>query len=266
MVRIGLAFICLVAQTQLAVRITPPEVEVREGEAFTLDIVISKTDDEPWPARVHPFLQPPEGISLLGASARSDSGPDPAGAAHTLAYTVRLQAIAEGEWKLENVGIEYLDSVSAEERDLMAGPVSVRVLPGRFLGIGAGWVLAGVIFLGMVLAGSIWLGGLRNAAPQTAEPSGLDREGAWQAMEDIRRFRIRGEDLQLLEKILELESLLPDQNADMRKDLKNKIEGVKYGGQRLSPAELEEVYRRVERKVKSEFPKEEDETAGQRDG
>ena len=257
MVRIGLAFICLIAQTQLAVRITPPEVEVREGKAFTLDIVISKTEETSWPPRVHPFIQPPEGITLLGASDRSNSGPDPAGTGHTLAYTVRLRALAEGEWNLDNVGIEYLDPVSGEERDLLAGPVSVRVLPGRFIGVGAGWALAGIIVLGVILAGFIWRGSRRKAGPQTEEPCGLDREGAWQAMEDIRRFRIRGEELQLLEKILELECLLSEQNEEMQKDLKDKIQGVKYGGQRLSPAELEEVYRRVERKVKSEFPKEE---------
>ena len=247
---------CLLSQANLSVEALPPEIVAGEGEIITLRIVITQPGDVPLPY-LRPFLNPPEGIDPLGASARSGSAP--AESKSSLQYSVNLKAARVGDYQLKDIGVEYLDPESGEKQAIAANPVSVRVVNSGILGIPPGWAVFFLALLGAVLALSVWFA-KRKRAGTTPDASRVpDREQAWQALEDIRRFRIRGEEAPMLEKILELEGMLNDPDRDEMRDVKEKVETVKYGGNRLSPAELDGLYRRIELKVKSEFPPEEGE-------
>jgi hypothetical protein len=260
MARLAIYLIPLLFQLSLKVQAIPPESGIHAGQAFTIPMMI--TLDEPgfWPLKIRPVFNPPEGLELLGISARSGSGsaaPVPGG--ESLQYTITVLAREAGKYELAGIGVYYLDGASGQEREARADPINLEIVTSGIFGIEYKWVGLLVLLLGSGIGLAVWLMGRGGNPEETPAPTPLPGDWFRQSLEEIRRFRIRGEDVQCLQKIAEIEKMFPEPDPGLIAGLEDKVNHLKYGGQRISPAELEEIYRRTELKIKSLYPQEEQE-------
>ncbi len=258
MVKLAISLIPLLFQLSLKVQATPPETRIHTGQVFTIPMVIFPEEPGSWPVKIRPVFNPPQGLELVGISARSGSGPaEPAPGGESLRYTITVRAQEEGKYELAGIGVYYLDGVSEQEREARADPINLEIFPSGIFGIDYKWLGLLVLLLGSGIGLAVWLMGRGKKPEEILAPA--PRRGDWfrQSLEEIRRFRIRGEDVQCLQKIAEVEKMFPEPDPGLIEDLEDKVNHLKYGGQRISPAELEEIYRRTELKIKSQYPEEE---------
>ncbi|MCX5868176.1 MAG: hypothetical protein NT009_12000 [Proteobacteria bacterium] len=253
----GLLLVPLLVQLSIKVQAIPPDSRVHAGEVFTVTLAVSQEEPGPWPGKIRPVFPPPEGWELLGISARSGSPPFPGSSGKSLQYEVKASAGEAGKYDLEGIGVYYGDAVSGQEQEAQADPISIEILPSGIFGIAYKWIGLLVLLLGLGIGFSVWLLTGGEKAKETPAPEPRDGEWFRQSLEEIRRFRIRGEEVMALEKISELERGFPEPDPGYIRDLEEKINHLKYGGQKISPAELEEIYRRTELKIKSRYPQEE---------
>lgn len=259
MLKLAISLIPLLLQLSLKVQATPPESRIHAGQVFAIPMTVSLEEPGSWPLKIRPVFNPPEGLELMGISARSGSGPVPGQNGESLRYTINVLAREAGKYELAGIGIYYLDGVSGQEQEARADPVNLEVLKSGVFGIGLKWIGLLALLLGSGIGLAVWLLGRGEKTEENPLPP--MRPGEWfrQSLEEIRRFRIRGEDIQCLQKIVEIEKMFPEPDPGLIGDLEDKVNHLKYGGQRISPAELEEIYRRTELKIKSRYPQEEQE-------
>jgi len=257
MIKLAIFLIPLLAQLSLKVQATPPEARVHAGQVFAIPMMVSPEEPGSWPLKIRPVFNPPEGLELVGISARSGSGPAPGQTGESLRYTINVLAREAGKYELAGIGVYYLDGASGQEKEARADPISLEILSSGLGGIGFKLLGLLALLLGSGIGLAVWLMVRGEKTGKTPEPTPLPGDWFRQSLEEIRRFRIRGEDVRCLQKIAETEKMFPEPDPGLIEDLENKVNHLKYGGQRISPAELEEIYRRTELKIKSRYPEEE---------
>ena len=214
----------------------PAEIP-RPGRPFTVEVRLSwsgqPADYLPQP----PQIPLPDGITR-GRVAASSSSLD---RSHLVRYQIELTAAEAGIYELDPIELRYLPALGD-------GPVAARVTGPTVEVVAAGYsggspAALGALVAGLAIAG-LWLYRRRHGkSVAAAEPPPWER--LRRQLDQAKAHRLAGEvgagyEL-LVAAARELEA------PEERRDLEQRLESVRFGGNLPDSAELEAIERRLER-------------------
>ncbi len=243
---------------ELPTNIVPPTAEVTLanrspsiGQPFNVDVRVR------WAGHIDdyilhpPSIQLPESVTLTGTSARTSSE----AGAQVITYSLSLVANEAGTFALDPVEVRYTPRFESKP---VAGRISgptIEVAEPTILGVHPALfvVLTGCLLL-VVLLG---IGGLRfvrgrSEATSDAAPTALgpDVESLRAAMESARKHRVEGNVAQFLETLAAMERTIDGGTTNEGSNvLTDMVERARYGGQLPAKEELDQMQRRVERRL-----------------
>ena len=238
-------------RVRLATVTDPPDAQlelqpepVHPGEPFevTVRVFWSGTLDQ---YLLHPpelFL--PQGIERLGVAAESSSRDGRS----VVTYRVSLRASEPGRFALDPVEIRYTPLLEPSPvATRLAGP-TVEVAPRTWLGMApraAALGVGGLVLLGAV-GGLVWH---RRGRGSVAERSAarFDPGRLKARLEAARGERLSGDLRRFVLELVAIESELGEPGVEVERW----VDGVRYGDQLPSPVEIEQLERRVERRLQS---------------
>jgi peroxiredoxin len=171
-------------------------------------------------------------------------------------YTIELQPTAPGKFALDPVELRYTPRMEREPvTSRIQGPtieVEARTVAGL-----TPMAFASSIIVGLLVAG---IGGLlfwyrEKRQPKTAPASSRSVfESLSATLEQSRKCRLDGDAAGFLAGLLAIELALTDGDENTRAGLEALVEQTRYGGGSPSPEELQEMERRIERRILAHKP------------
>ena len=242
---------------ELPAVLDPPSAEVvlvetspRVGRDFHLDIHLR------WVGTLEEYLpQPPrvslpEGLSIDDMVASSDSRDG----GKVVSYRVTLRADRAGSFALDPIEMRYIPSSTGSPLvSLVEGPTvevrasGLKALKPLHLGLAAGLLV--------LTAGVAIVLRHRRSTVEAGPDSALQRyQGLRQRLNSGRALRLEGRHRELALLLTELELELVDDDDTERRRLEALAETFRFGGRTPPIPELEQMQRRVERRIEELQP------------
>lgn len=251
----------------LPLRITPPTATVhlaeprpKVREPFSLDVEIHWAGNFDEYLLHPPQLVLPEGVEQRGVSA--ETGGEKGRSVVT--YSIALEASEPGAFALDPVELRYTPRFESSPVSTRIEGPTVEVLPRTIAGLEMG-TFAGVVGgLALAVAGGLVFARRRRRRAVTSDEGPVRR---WrQTLEEARRLRLEGELGASTERLLrlELDILGETPEAPRRAELEERLERLRFGGERPGAEEVDRLLRRLEREVEERLAPGEEESRKKR--
>jgi peroxiredoxin len=252
---------------ELPAKLVPPTAEVtlsdetaQVGREFAVDVRITWDGNFDDYLLHPPSIHLPEQVERLGVSAQTSTE----AGAQVVAYEIRLVATEEGSFALDPVELRYTPRLeSAPVAARIAGP-TVQVTGASFTGLLP--ILLGVGGVLLLTAGGV-AGGTalrRRRRPARTNPAAPSVARLHQVFEEARKQRLDGNIAEFLSSAAEIERLLDaEASTPERTELDDLEERARYGGMLPGREQLDQIQRRIERRLAEITPDEQREARSQ---
>ncbi|MEE8408076.1 MAG: TlpA disulfide reductase family protein [Myxococcota bacterium] len=240
---------------ELPSNIVPPTAEVivanptpGVGRPFNVDVRIR------WAGHIDdyilhpPSIQLPESVTLTGTSARTSSE----AGAQVITYRLSLVASEPGSFALDPVEVRYTPRFESKPvAGRITGP-TIEVVEMTVLRLPPAVFALGV--LAVILLCAVGIAVVRRRLAMRPVATGNDGGSSYEelrgALENARKHRVDGNVAQFLETLAAVEQKIDGGSTNGSSDpLADMVERARYGGQLPANDELDQLQRRVERRL-----------------
>ena len=238
-------------RVSLSTVVDPPSAEVelerervRPGETFIVTVRVTWSGNFDEYLLHPPEIALPEGVERFQVTASSSS----LEGRSVVTYRILLRAAEPGIFALDPVELRYtplLEQSPVASR--LAGP-TVEVSPRTLLGMAPRTALVGAGSLALLgVAGFLWVRRGKGTASLEDEAANAS-SGLLARFEAARAKRLSGDVRSFVLALVEIEREI---SGDEEEGIDQLVQGVRYGGRLPTPMELEQLERRVERRLHS---------------
>lgn len=230
------------------------------GEEVSIAVIVEgEGSHDEWRIK-QPELGTLRYFSLVSVRQRNRTRFDEDGGSWSTSFVYRLKAEEPGEESVPSIRVYYHREDEEEDRVVSAPGCAIHAVPG---GIGKGWILMAVVLVAAA-AGAVALmcrrryGGVEVESPSVEEKEkewGPVAEEALRRVESARSFRIAGDSGAYAAALRDALKVCVEEDMDtvfeeIRRDLAELGERVKYGIDREAEREIDERARRAEIQLK----------------